>query len=294
MRTDGLFTIKQVDINNWQTTDKLTILPFGDVHFDSPSFCRNTWDEFTDHARSLPQNRVLYIGMGDYLDGYSTSERMVLGDARLHESSVARHDADAMRRLEKFAKEIEFMRGKLVMLGGNHFYQFGSGVNHGDERLAGMLDAVYLGACAFLRVVFRRRFASCALDLFLHHGKGGGGKKATGKFHAVEDMAGFADADIYLMGDNHARGCFPLNDRLRLVSPSSTSPLRVKAKRSWVGRTGAFLKSYEPGNRNYVVDACMSPSNLGWIQFDVTANLHCPGNSKRKRKPFGLSIKGIA
>jgi hypothetical protein len=291
MRTDGLFTVKQIDINDWRGSDKLTILPFGDVHFDSPSFCRNTWDEFLDHAKSLPQNRVLYVGMGDYLDGYSTSERMVLGDSRLHESSVARHDDDAMRRLEKFAKEIEFMRGKLVMLGGNHFYQFGSGVAHGDERLAGMLDAAYLGACAFLRVVFRRAktTSTVPLDLFLHHGKGGGGKKATGKFHAVEDMAGFADADIYLMGDNHARGCFPLNDRLRLAG-AGPSGLRVKAKRSWIGRTGAFLKSYEPGNRNYVVDACMSPSNLGWIQFDVQANLV----AGKDRRPFGLNIKGIA
>jgi len=77
------------------------------------------------------------------------------------------------------------------------------------------------------------------------------------------------------MGDNHARGCFPLGDRLFLSHGTSETkgapqPLVVKAKKRWIGRTGSFLKGYVENESSYVVDAALAPCNLGWIEFTLT------------------------
>jgi len=159
------------------------------------------------------------------------------------------------------------MRGKIVgILGGNHYPLIAN--TTGDAYLAKLLSAPYLGSCALTRITFEvRKSKSVSVDIFAHHGRGGG-TTATGKFMAVERMSGTAIADIFLMGDNHARGVFPLGDRLTIGENSCG--LYVKSREAWIGRTGAFLLGYVPGKRSYVSDACMTPTNLGWIEFLLT------------------------
>lgn len=70
---------------------------------------------------------------------------------------------------------------------------------------------------------------------------------------------------------DHARGCLPLGDRLRLEHNSKTG-VRLTCRKQWIGRTGSFLKSYSPGKASYVVDAALPPASLGWISFRLTVN----------------------
>jgi hypothetical protein len=267
MRTDGVFKTKLVRIKNWPTGKPLQLIPFGDIHHDSPSFSEHKFKEFCAYAKK--QKDALFLGMGDYFDGYSTSERAIIYDHGLHESSRKREDMAAKGRIGKLAKEIEFMRGKLIgLMGGNHFSCFPDG-STSDQVLAGTLGTTYLGACAAIRLVIQRPGAndSASVDIFAHHGKGGG-TTAGGKFNSVEKLAGVCDADIYLMGDNHARGVFPMGDRLTLTN--TTGGLQVKSRTRWIGRTGSFLRAYVENESSYVVDAAMSPANLGWIEFTLT------------------------
>lgn len=267
MRTDGLFRTQKVKIN-YPIGKPLSLIPFGDIHHDSPAFSRDAWDKFIKYAKS--NKDALFLGMGDYFDGYSTSERVIIYNHNLHESSKKRHEEEQIGRIKRLAKELEFMRGRIIgLLGGNHFSQFSDGTTS-DMRLAEMLGCKYLGACAAIRFVMCANGVSqkACIDIFAHHGKGGGAT-AGGKFNAVEKLTNVCDADIYLMGDNHARGCFPLGDRL-FLHDSGNSGLQVKAKQRWVGRTGSFLRAYVENEANYVVDAALAPSNLGWIEFMLT------------------------
>jgi len=285
MRTDGTFRTKLVKIKSWPMGKPLQIIPFGDIHHDSPAFSEAKFAEFCNYARK--QKDAMFLGMGDYFDGYSTSERAIIYDGGLHESSRKREELAAKGRIGKLAKQIEFMRGRLIgLLGGNHFSCFPDGTTS-DQVLAGMLGTTYLGACCGIRLCIGRKGTESAyatLDIFAHHGKGGG-TTAGGKFNSVEKLANVCDADIYLMGDNHARGVFPMGDRLKLEG-CGKGGLRVGSKTRWIGRTGSFLRAYVENESSYVVDAAMSPATLGWIELTVT-----PKRVKRDGKDCGIELE---
>lgn len=266
MRTDGVFTTKVFRIN-WQVGKTLSLIPFGDVHFDSPEHSESEWQRFTDFASK--KKDALFLGMGDYTDSYSTSERVIMYDRNLHESSKKRHEQEAIGRLARFAKTIEFMRGRLIgLLGGNHYCELSNGTT-GDHKLAEMLGCRYLGSCCAIRIVFVMpgKDRNRSIDVFAHHGRGGG-TTAGGRFNSVEKMASVCEADIYLMGDNHARGCFTAGERMHLM-PSNNGVI-LKSKARWIGRTGSFLRGYVDGHSSYIVDALLPPANLGWIEFTLT------------------------
>lgn len=267
MKTDGLFTIHQVEIKTpYNTTWRL--VPFGDVHHDSPNFSRDKWDQFREWGAR--QTNCLFLGMGDYTDSYSTSERMLVYADGIHESTRKRDENLGRQRVRDIAKELDFMRGKCVgLLGGNH-YQFYCDGTTGDQYLAQLLGTRYLGVCSAIRLSFIRKgsHTTSTVDIFCHHGRGAG-QTAGGKMNSVEKLAGMADADIYLMGDNHARGVLPLGNKLRIESDAQHG-LRLRHRESWIGRTGSFLRGYVPGESNYVTDAALPPANLGWISFLLT------------------------
>jgi hypothetical protein len=234
MRTDGLFNIRRVVIpTRWN--QPFSLIPFGDIHRDSPSVSTDKWKEFLVYASH--KKDALFLGMGDYLDSYSGSERRKIYDPDIHESTREREEEETRGRVASLAKELGFMRGKLIgLIGGNHFPQFSDGTT-GDMLLANLLETQYLGACAAIRLSFEfirktltrhKRSLGLSVDIFAHHGKGGG-VTATGKFNAVEKLSQICEADIFLMGDNHARGVFPLGDKLRIEnSPKGLSCGLVK------------------------------------------------------------------
>lgn len=267
MQTTGLFTVHEVRVKA-RIGEPITLIPFGDVHRDSNLHADAEWKEFLAHARK--KKNALFLGMGDYTDGVSTSERQVINCGGLHDTTS--------KSLEKFykgvvgglAKELDFMRGRLLgMLGGNHYVSFIDGSNS-DNLLCQALGAKFLGVCSFVRVIFEfegRGQTTATLDIFAHHGKGGG-QTPGATFNTLEKMLAGADADIYVMGHDHRKGCIPSTPRLRLVQ--SNGSLRVREREPWLGRTGSFLKAYEPDTVSYNVDAGRSPCALGWIEFEIT------------------------
>ena len=266
MRTDGMFVLHQAVVP-FNVGQVFNLRPFGDVHRDSSGFCEEKWAEFLESSRKLKNG--LFLGMGDYLDCFSTSERTILGNDGIHDSTMENFEKEAMRKIGYMAKELGFMKGKLIgMLGGNHFIRFRNG-DTSDTRLARLLGCNYLGSCAAIRLMFKHGHghnASASVDIFAHHGKGGG-TTDTGRLAAVEKMSKICEADIFLMGDNHARGVIPLGDKLRI--DRNKQGIFIKSRRAFIGRTGSFLRAYVSGKRSYVVDGCMPPASLGWIEFTL-------------------------
>lgn len=285
MNTTGLFTIheKTVEIKPGET---LKLIVFGDVHRDSDMHSENYWKEFLDYSKK--QKNAVFLGMGDFTDGVSTSERIILSDHKLHDTTK-RTIEDVYKGVTKtLINELSFMRGRCIgLLGGNHYYQHNNG-DTTDHVLAAALGCKFLGVCSFIRLEIstgHKRFAS--LDIFAHHGKGGGGLPGS-TFNTIEKMTQTADADIYLMGHDHKKGCVPSTPRLRLVKGRTT--LNVKERCPWLGRTGSFLKAYENERVSYNVDACRSPASLGWIEFDITPIRNC----KNGEDSVELRIRGTS
>lgn len=269
MLTSGLFTIHEVVVEA-QVGDTFTLIPFGDVHRDAPSFAHEEWKEFLAYAKKKP--KALFLGMGDYQDCASTSERTIISDDRLHESTKEILNGHAKGVVKTLSSELGFMRGKLLgLIGGNHYFAFNSGETS-DHALCHELNTKFLGVCALIRLTFRTRSGSgrqhgVSFDIMAHHGRGGG-NLAGSTFNTVEKMQNVMEADAYFMGHDHSKGCVPARPRLRLTQGSGV--LSVKERTPVLGRTGSFLKSYEPGCVNYNVDHARSLCSLGWIELSLT------------------------
>lgn len=198
----------------------------------------------------------------------------------LHDSSKKRHEEDGRGRIRHLAKELSFMKNRIIgILNGNHYQSYRDGTN-GDQYLANELGAKYLGVCAAVRVNFDYCGKHCGILLVAHHGRGAG-TTAGGRLNSVEKLAGYwPEAEIVLMGDNHARGAVPLGDKLTLVQASNTEcGYALKSRKTYIARTGSFLKSYEPGESSYVVDAALPPASLGWVEFDLSFSKSGPTNN---------------
>lgn len=266
-KTDGLFSSHIVTVKA-KLGEPFKIIPFGDIHRESEAFAHEEWEQFLTYAKK--QKNAYFLGMGDYCDGCSTSERQILGNAGLHDSTKATMKGVYKGVVKTLANELSFMKGKIIgMLGGNHFYELENGENT-DHVLAHALGARYLGCTALVRVSveIEDRNKSYALDIFANHGKGGG-RTAGATFNSIEDMQKVADADIYLMGHTHSKGTMPSFPRMRLV-PTGRGDVTVRARQPYLGRTGSFLKTYESGKKAYGVDALYPGCSLGAIEFEIT------------------------
>jgi hypothetical protein len=265
MKTDGIFSAHNVKVEA-ELGKPFKLIPFGDIHRDSDMFAHTHWQEFLAYAKA--QKNAVFLGMGDYTDGVSTSERIVLSDVNLHDTTKNTLK-DVYKGVTKtLVNELGWMRGRVIgLLGGNHFFDFGDQTT--DHVLASALGGKYLGVCGFIRlsIAIKGSNKRIALDIFAHHGKGGGSTPG-GQFNTIEKMANTADADIYLMGHTHGKGCLPSSPRIKLIS--TKNGVEVRERTPWLGRTGSYLKAYESGRSSYNVDAGRSACALGWIEFEIT------------------------
>jgi hypothetical protein len=289
MKTSGLFTIHSVRIPKVDAGEVLWLFPFGDVHYDSPSFNRRVWDNSVAcWKEKLKTCRCYFLGVGDYLDGFSTSERVIMGDRKIHDSTRSNIQDGRALMVKKFSEEISFMRGNLIgLMNGNHYAEFQDGTNS-DQRLCSEMGCKYLGVQTFVRLAFQRNKSTgnFSLDIFAHHGKGCA--RLTGSsFNTVEQMAEYASADIYIMGDSHNRGILPGKPLLEL---SGCASLVMNIRPRWLVRSGGYLGTHEPGTVSYIHDTCGAPRSMGHVELELKLTRDCSGGDDRTY----VAVRGIA
>lgn len=287
MKTSGVFSVHRYRIKVPRAGVPMRLVFFGDVHRDAPLHAKEKWQEFLRYGRTL--KNAWFIGMGDYLDSTSTSERECLGNSHYHETM--KHDLAqiAVAKVALMAKELDFMRGRLIgLLNGNHYFQFESGINS-DQKLCEKLGCKYLGVSSFIRLTFAHCGLEQTFDLWLHHGAGGA-RLPGGSINRVDQMREAAEADVYAMGHDHKRSVTPANPKLHLVCHRATSTLTLREKQQWLLRTGSFLKAYEDGEVSYNADAARGPCSLGHVELECVF-INTSAENKNVRR---LDVRGIA
>jgi|TARA_R110000824_G_scaffold188467_3_gene369812 predicted phosphodiesterase len=259
----GIFHTHKYIINVKSLNDTIYLVPFGDIHYGAPLCATEKYQQFMDWGKGNPN--VYYLGMGDYTDLASASERERLKSG-LHDSTVDTLELMYMGLLEKFALTMEHTRGNLIgLIEGNHHYRFMDGTTS-TNRLCNMMDTTYLGCTSFIRLVLKLNTMETSIDLFVNHGQGGSARLAGGSMNRVQYMAEMADADIYLMGHDHKRGVLP---DTRLYLQDRKGALTVKERQVMYARTGSFLKCYVSGKGSYIVDTAKKPADLGGIKIGM-------------------------
>jgi len=290
MNTSGVFTTHKYRIP-LQDQSPLRLVIFGDVHRDSPNFAHNRWEEFLDYAKGLPKS-TRFLGMGDYIDSMSASERKALMAASFHEGTTVDLTHLAQGKVKTLTNELSFMKGRLIgLINGNHFFlDPGTGINS-DQMLAQALGCKYLGVSSFIRLEFViAKTTVITYDLWAHHGAGGG-KRVGGSLNRVDDMRDHAEADVYLMGHDHKKGVWPATPRMQLVNGNGI--LRVRERQAYLVRYGSFLKSYEDGETSYNVDSCRGPSSLGHVELELTFR-RSGGRKPGESRHYVIETRGIA
>ena len=141
--------------------EPLLIMPVGDIQYDGPDGAADL-SRLARHLKWGMAQGVWFLGMGDFVDFLSPSNRDRLGKAGLYDTATKGIDRLATMMEDELLQVIESTRGRWIgLLQGHHYFNHLDGTTS-DTRFAKALDTPYLGDCALIRVTFKddQRLAS--------------------------------------------------------------------------------------------------------------------------------------
>ena len=265
----------------WEET---LLMPIGDVQL-GPN-CDT--ERFRKHIQWGIDHNAYFLGMCDYVDCASPSNRKQLRSASLYDSVVSNLELGAEKDVSDFLELVKGTEGRwLGLLEGHHFYEFLDGTTT-DTRLAQALKTPFLGTCAFVRLRYTRPSSNESLTatIWCHHGAGGG-TKAGSPLTKIENLLPYFDADIYLIGHQHKKVSAPI-DQLYMTHKK---PYMLNHKTKILACTGSFLRGYNQGSRTnraqgtYVEKAMMNPVALGGILVKIR-----PTRDNQRHAPSRLDL----
>jgi hypothetical protein len=245
-----------------------TLMPVGDIQYGAKGVAINHLKR--DLARAEEDGWYL-LGMGDYLDNFSPSNRAALAATKvgLHESAQDLIDGAVHDRVSELAKILQAPKGRwLGIVQGDHEWTFDDG-QPSDALLAKKLGAPYLGHSAIVRIFSKG--IDRPFRIFVTHGRGAS-VVATGKTAHLERLASKFECDAVLMGHAHLRYGVVVERMIWRDLPKGGTTL--SAEKRVLGITGSYLKGYEEhtssqgwAKGSYVEKAAMAPVSLGHIRI---------------------------
>lgn len=254
--------------------DEVLILPVGDIQWAGDKR-QVALGMLKRHIQWGVDNNAYFLGMGDYIDFMSPSNRQRHRSAALYDTAnqVIADKADELTQ-EIYQEALAPSKGRwLGLLEGHHFFETAGGTT--DQTLAGLLGAKFLGTSAFIRLQFTRgsQDGSSSVLIWCHHGVGAGQTPAA-VLNKLKNIAAGFEADIYLMG-HLPKKVVEVTDRLTSVWPVNTNPYTVHRTKVFAG-TGGFMKGWVPQGRQdgiprggYPEQGMMPPASLGGIALRV-------------------------
>lgn len=261
-------------------SDEFLLLPIGDIQW---SGCDKevALKMLSRHIEWGVANNAYFIGMGDYIDFMSPTNRERLRGANLYDTSQKVIERSSRMLVDEiYEKALKPSRGRwLGLLEGHHFSDFADGTTS-DMKLCDMLETHHLGTNAVVRLLFERGktqdkpAGSGSYLIWAHHGNGGG--QTTGaSLNRIEKMIKGFEADLYLMGHDTKIAHAPI-DRIEAIFPRTGAP-RLLHRPKNIASTGGFMRGYVVGSRHgrvprggYVEQGMMNPTALGGIAVKIT------------------------
>jgi hypothetical protein len=249
---------------------RIIVAPLGDIQYSGPGGS-TAEDHLKRHIDRCLELGAWFLGMGDYIDFASPSNRARLAAANVYDTAQeVLEDAASNLVDEVFVRFLKPTIGHWIgLLEGHHFYEFGGRTS--DMLLAERLKTRCLGTSCYVRL------RPCGVTLWAHHGQGGGMLPSSPLNKLYHVAAGLEGADVYMMGHT---------TKLSSVRLSRPQPKWDGAKPKMCHRdihlvnTGGFSKSNVVGHRrgnivrgDYAEAGMMTPSPLAspLIHIDTRA-----------------------
>jgi hypothetical protein len=248
-----------------KATQEVTICPLGDIQWagDEEDLA---YDHLVEHMEvCLDSPTPLFVGMGDYIDFASPSNRMRLEQSQLYDTAkkVIR---DATKGLvdDLYHRLLKPTKGKWAgLVEGHHHHQAvvgrlkdGSEVyQDSDVYLSKLLDARYLEEFGIVKLMFP---GGGTFTMVVIHGSGNS-VFPWGPLNKLYRIAPNFHADLLLMGHQTkiAKGGFD-----RVIFPDE-GPDRLEHMNIKLVGTGGWTKGYVNGRRTYISQAALNPVTLG-------------------------------
>ena len=254
---------------------EIKVMPIGDIQW-AGDLSHTALRMLKDHIAWGVDHDVWFIGMGDYIDHFSPSNRATIRAGKLYDTALEGIDQLArMRVKELYEKALAPSKGRwLGLLEGHHFHQYKTGKTS-DMELAEMLETVHLGSCAYVRLHFkeaRGKGATGNVLIWAHHGHGST-QTPGAVLNKLARVSARWEGDIFIMGHAHTKESTEID---RCLPTWGIQP-RLIHRTTVLACTGGFLKGYVEGSRDglvprgtYVEQGMMPPVALGGMLFKIT------------------------
>lgn len=265
----------------------IVVAPIGDIQWSGERGA-TAKDLLKRHLDRCLEVNAWYVGLGDYIDFLSPSNRQRLRQAALYDTAEDVVDDKALDLAhEVYETFLKPTTGRwLGLLHGHHWAMLKSGETT-DQRLCQMLGARFLGTSAYIRIQFRAP-KSARRDnvvLWAHHGCGGG-MRTGAPLNKIEDAAAsFAGADVYIMGHTTKSPVAPF-ERVIPRWAGHGAPDLIH-KRIYFVNSGGFARGYTKGARQgnvpmggYVEQGMMRPAALGAPLIHIQAGRRWAGGTE--------------
>lgn len=184
-----------------------TIVPIGDIHFNSLSFDEKSWQKFLKAINEEIKN-PLYIFVGDIIDDDrpSTRDRRKMMFFDRNEAYKAEDEMYLKWMINNIIPRLKFLTPDncLGILDGDHYRVFSNGVTS-TEVICKALQVPYLGSGqAIIRLIFQLKHSS---RLFVIHARHGRGFQSTigGKINANQKFVNaWEGIDLFIKGHSHS------------------------------------------------------------------------------------------
>lgn len=258
-------------------SDTILVMPVGDIQwFGDPKGI--ALKMLKRHIQWGVDNGAYFLGMGDYIDTFSPSNRQRLSNANLYDTGLQGIDKMARDLVREIYEEaLKPSKGRwLGLLEGHHFHEYRNNTTT-DQDLADLLDAPFLGTSAYVRLVFSRAGrGTYPVTIWAHHGVGSG-TSANAALNKLQAISKGFEADIYVMGHFTSIDGKPM-DRIEPYYPTrGNKPPRLIHRTKLLVASGGFMKGYQVGSKdgniprgNYVEKGMMNPAHLGGPLIKVT------------------------
>lgn len=238
---------------------QIVIAPLGDIQWsgDHGSTAR---DHLRRHIDRALAHDAWFLGMGDYTDFASPSNRARLAAANVYDTAQeVLEDAAANLVDEVYERFLKPTTGRWIgLLEGHHFYEFGGRTS--DMMLAEKLKTKHLGTSCFVHI------EPADVTLWAHHGMGGGVLPTASLNKLYHTSAGLHGADAYLIGHSTKEGAVRLS---RPFPRWDRDEPDLSHRDVVLVNTGGFSRSNVPRSRrggiprgDYAEQGMMTPSPL--------------------------------
>jgi hypothetical protein len=260
-----------------KSNDEFLVIPIGDIQYAG----RGSSTALSMLQRTIEwgvEHDAWFLGMGDYIDFASPSNRQRLREAALYDTAenVIENAAEDLTN-EIYEKALKPSKGRwLGLLEGHHFYQFQHGTTS-DQHLCKMLETKFLGTSAYVRMEFHcgpsnKSTSRGNVLIWCSHGTGSG--RIGAPLNKLELLPTYFDGDIYLMGHQSKKVMAPL-PHVTPIFRGNGGP-KLQERTIIIAGTGGFSAGYMLNSKmgqvprgSYVEQKMLMPVALGNIVVKI-------------------------